>query len=203
MRYSFLIGMVLIVLHPHKSCALEKGSMIPTSQAVTLKTIPIYNQDDVLKTVTDFVEIPVLFPTVIKAETGKIYFAYTDLQDNFKRSSPKGWYLINIGYTPGCFAHYCTLGSIMAELKGKITPDYTFKQEGDKMTQVEVSKVSVDLTNSVKGYYTPGFPAGSYVDPKIQWYHKDILYTIQWATAEQKELVQMANSAIIAELNKH
>jgi hypothetical protein len=112
-------------------------------------------------------------------------------------------YFINVGYTPGCFAHYCTLGSISAELKGQMIPDHTLKQDGEKTTEVEVKKVPVDLANTIKGYYTPGFTAAGYVEPKVQWTSKDVLYTIQWATADQKDLVQMANSAIMAESGKN
>lgn len=201
MKYTLPCLLLLTASQSMTAYADPKGIMIPTDQQITVKTIPIYNQADVLKDVTDFVQIPVLFPTIIKAETGKVYFAYTDLQENFKSTSPKARYDITIGYTPGCFATYCTLGSIRAELKGKMTPDYTLTHTGDKTTQVEVQKVSVTLANNIKGYYTPGFTAAGYVEPKIQWTYKDVLYTIQWAGTDQKELVQMANSAIMAEVS--
>lgn len=203
MQHTLPILLLLMASHSMDAHADPKKAMIPTDQVVTLKTVPIYNQADVLKDVTDFVQIPVLFPTIIKVEVGKVYFAYTDLQENFKSSSPKAHYDITIGYTPGCFATYCTLGSIRAELKGQMTPDYTLKHDGDKTAQVEVQKVSVTLANNTKGYYTPGFTAAGYVEPKIQWVYKDVLYTIQWAGTDQKELVQMANSAIMAELSHH
>jgi hypothetical protein len=203
MNHTVPILLLFMASHGINAHANPKGALIPTDQVVTLRTIPIYNQADVLKDITDFVQIPVLFPTIIKAETGKIYFAYTNLQENFKSSSPKAKYDITIGYTPGCFATYCTLGSVSAELKGQMTPDYTLKHDGDKTTEVEVQKVSVTLANNIKGYYTPGFTAAGYVEPKIQWTYKDVLYTIQWAGTDQKELVQMANSAIMAELSHH
>ncbi len=203
MKYTLSILFAFMAFQDVNAYATPKEAMIPTDHVVNLKTTPIYNQTDVIKDVTDFVEIPVLFPTLIKGEAGKVYFAYTDLQENFNSQSPKARYSITIGYTPGCFAHYCTLGSIRAELKGQMTADYTLSHEGKKTTEVEIQKVPIDLTNTVKGYYTPGFAAGSYSDPKIQWTYKDVLYTIQWATADQKDLVQMANSAIMAEISQH
>ena len=60
----------------------------------------------------------------------------------------------------------------------------------------------MDLTNNIKGYYTPGFDAGTSVEPKIQWQYNDVLYTISWATADQNDLVHMANSAIQATLGR-
>lgn len=203
MKYILPTFSCLMIWQTVSCYADAKEAMIPTDQVVTLKTTPIYNQADVIKDVTDFVEIPVLFPTIIKGEIGKVYFAYTDLQDNFKSSAPKARYSINVGYTPGCFAHYCTLGYINAELKGQMTSDYTLKHEGEKTTEIEVQKVPVTLANNIKGYYTPGFTAAGYVEPKVQWTYKNVLYTIQWATADQKDLVQMANSAIMAELSQH
>jgi len=203
MKYILPVFSLLMVSPEGKCDADKKGEMIPTNQVVTLQTTPIYNQTDIIKAVTDFVEIPVLFPTIIKGEAGKVYFAYTDLQDNFNSSSPKGRYSINIGHTPGCFAHYCTLGYISAETNGQITPDYTLKHEGEKTTEIEVQKVPVDLANNIKGYYTPGFAAAGYVEPKVQWTYKNVLYTIRWATADQKDLVLMANSAIMAEISQH
>lgn len=194
---------LLLPLHTNKSHANKKEAMILTNHIFSVETTPIYNQNDIIKTIKDFVEIPVLFPTILKGEIGRVYFAYTDLQNNFKQGSPKTRYSINIGLIPGCSAHFCTLGYVNAELKGTLAPDYGLKHEGGKTTQVEIKKVSLKLAHNIQGYYTPGFVGASYIQPKIQWYYKDVLYTIQWNAADQKDLVQMANSAITAEQGKH
>lgn len=201
MKFSLFFLFSLVLMQQAGWCD-DSQIMIPTDQRIHVDVPPIYNQREILKSVEDFVEIPVLFPTLIKGASGKIYFAYTDISD-FKGTDPKSRYFVSVGYEPGCFAHYCTLGYVSAEFKGKISSDVEVQHDGDQTRQVEVQKVPVTLSQGIKGYYTPGFGAGSYVEPKIQWHYKNVLYTLSWATASQKDLVQMANSAMMAELNKN
>ena len=125
MKITLLLLAIGILIQINNCFANSTGKMIPTSQEFTLKTTPIYNLGDILKEVKDFVEIPVLFPTSIKIEPGKIYFAHSDIQENLTKANAKKRYSITVGYTPGCVAHYCTLGYVYAEYKGQITPDHS------------------------------------------------------------------------------
>ncbi|EKE09401.1 MAG: hypothetical protein ACD_16C00187G0002 [uncultured bacterium] len=190
MKYTSLsFSLLLISLSGESAMAdgIDKTLlMIPTNQTIDVKVKPIYNLDDVIKEVKDFAKIPVLFPTIIQAEKGKIYFATTETQ-------AKEQYMITIGSTPGCTAHFCTFGTVRAELNGKLKDDeYTVLNK-------KIDKVPVDLNNNIKGYYTEGYAICSFFDPKIEWVYKDVLYTIRWQFASQDELVQMANSAISAQ----
>jgi hypothetical protein len=198
MRFYLSFLFILCALIPQRVCA----TMVSTTQTFTIQASPIYNLDDVLKTVKGFVKIPVLFPTLIQAELGKVYFGHTDLQENYSKAQPEMQYYINIGYLPDCFAHYCRLGFVSAEFDGVLQTDMSIKFEGDKEISQEIKKVPVDLASNIKGFYTPGFAGASYTEPKIQWFYKKVLYTIQWQTANQDELVQMANSAILADVGK-
>ncbi len=173
-------------------CCAKQESLISTTHEISLKTWPIYNLTEIVKEVKDFVKIPVLVPTVIKVEEGKLYFAST-MQDN---ASPKNEYFITIGYTPGCNAHVCTLGYMRARENEKIETDQGVKYVNDQMTLFDIPKTTVSLNNNIKGYFTPAFEAATSVDPKIQWEYKGVLYTLSWATATQDDLVKMANSAI-------
>lgn len=193
---------ILLTSCPLKVWAAKPEPMLSTNQTFTIQSPPIYNLNDVLKTLKDFVKIPVLFPTLVKGEVGKIYFAHTDLQENYAKAQPEMQYFVNIGYTPGCFAHYCRLGFVSAEFDGVLQTDLGVKFEGGKEVRQEIKKVPVNLVNNVEGFYTPGFAGASYTESKIQWFYKKVLYTIQWQTATQDELIQMANSAILADVDK-
>jgi hypothetical protein len=202
MRVLLILLFLFFARVPLGFCVDAPQAMQSTTQAVTIQVPPIYNLNDVLKTVKGFVKIPVLFPTLVKGEVGKIYFAHTDLQENYAKAQPEMQYYINISYQPDCFAHYCRLGIVSAEFDGVLQTDSSIRFEGDKEVSQEIKKVSVNLANNIQGFYTPGFAGASYTEPKIQWFYKKVLYTIQWQTANQDELVQMANSAILADVGK-
>lgn len=196
MHYPYIILTIFLLLESPIYAESKPEMLIPTDQVITVKSKPIYNLDEVLKDVSDSVDIPVLFPTLIKVESGRLYFAAPINDIAPQNVSSKQTYMINIGYTPGCTAHYCRLGYINAKYKAEKTTDYSLKIEGEKATQIEVKKVPVLLVNNIQGYFTPSFSAGTFVEPKIEWDYKDVLYTISWAEANQEELVKMANSAI-------
>ena len=187
---------VLVLCATTRLSADTTEKMIPTNQVVNLQTTPIFNETEVLKEIKDFATIPVLFPTIVKVELNKTYFASTNLQEGNKSE-----YSILISNVPGCNANYCAHGFVFARLKGEITKDESSSWEGDKLVIKEIKKTPIDLANNIKGFYTPAFTAASYVNPTIQWKYKDVLYTIRWP-ADQTELTQMANSAILAATGK-
>lgn len=132
-------------------------------------------------------DVPVLYPQVLPKNSNiDKYFVFSD-------SRPSSYvYAINFDPTRDCQgAHYCNMGTIYAQKNGY--PQILFDNNNKEITQV------ITLANHQKAYFTPGHAMADYWNPQVQWRAKNVLYTLAWKDAVKNDLIQMANSAILAQ----
>jgi hypothetical protein len=119
---------------------------------------------------------PVLLPTRMTADAARVYSS--------GGSSARGWDL-ELAAAPDCGgANACFVASFVGERGG--TPS---------------GRRRVALSNGRTGWFTPTGCGASCAPPQIQWSERGMRFTIQarvgTQTTERRELVRLANSAII------
>jgi hypothetical protein len=119
---------------------------------------------------------PVLLPSRLPSEQAQLYPT--------GGSSRKGWDL-ELAAAPDCGgANACFVAAFTAERGG--TP---------------FGRARVALSNGRRGWFTPTGCGASCAPPQIQWRERGMVFTIQarvgTQSTERRELVRLANSAII------
>lgn len=163
------------------------AAMATAAEGMVKASSQIKNLQPVLTAAQQGAKVAVLFPKVIpQGKQGVNYYASTEQLP----VTAGGGYVVNIDFTASCQgAHYCNVGSMLAEYGGK--PKLMRDRQNKIITQV------VELPGGQMAYYTPGHAMGSYFAPNLQWRQGKALYTLIWDdhVADKQALVVMANSA--------
>ncbi|MEO8402754.1 MAG: hypothetical protein ABI597_13365 [Gammaproteobacteria bacterium] len=167
----------ILTLTSVDACAAQT-TMRPTTNYIN-------NLDAVLKNAKNNSNMSVIFPAEVPTSHVKLYASETSRSD---------FWAIYIDSTADCNgAHFCNVGYIMAQNKGKIEQIYF-----DMKTHTKIKKQSIMLADGLPAVYTPGHAEGDWHNPSLEWKLDDVAYMLTWQNGVniKKALVTMANSAM-------